>query len=69
MVQATRDQLGDLHAGLAPFGAVQSIRFLGVGNQSEDVYVVKQERGEVHHWRIAPDSKGTICMALVSPGL
>jgi hypothetical protein len=69
LAQATRDQIGRLHAELAPLGAVQSIRFLGVGNNGADVYIVKQESGEVHHWRIALDSKGTIWFALVSPGL
>jgi Domain of unknown function (DUF3471) len=66
---ATRDQLRDLHADLAQSGLIQSIRFLGVGNQGEDVYAVKHERGEVRHWRIALDSNGTISMVRVSLGL
>ena len=67
--EATRDRLKDWHADLAPLGAVQSIRFLGVGGQGEDVFVVQQERGEVRHWRIALDSKGRVCLAWVSVGL
>jgi hypothetical protein len=35
---ATRDQLRDLHADLAQLGLIQSIRFLRVANQGEDVY-------------------------------
>ena len=50
-------------------GPGQSIRFLGVGNQNEDVYVAKQERGEVRHWRIVLDSDEKISMARVSSGL
>jgi hypothetical protein len=69
LAEVTRNQLERLDADLAPLGLVLSIRFLGVGNQCEDVYVVKQERGEVHHWRIVVDSKGTIRMARVSAGL
>jgi hypothetical protein len=67
--EATRNQLKNWHADLAPLGAVQSIRFLGVGGQGEDVFVVQQERGEVRHWRIALDSNGTIYLAWVSTGL
>lgn len=66
---ATRDQFRDLHADLAQLGLIQSIRFLGVSNQGEDVYVVKHERGEVRHWRIALDSNGTVSMLRVSSGL
>jgi hypothetical protein len=62
IVEATRDQLEDLHADLGPLDSVQSIRFLGVGRQGEDVYIVKHERGDTRHWRIALDSKGMIVM-------
>lgn len=68
LLEATREQLAHLNADLAPLGSIQSIRFLGVGNHGEDVYVVSQERG-VRHWRIGLDSKETISMAWVSPGL
>lgn len=68
LAQATRDQWPDLQSGVAQLGPVQSIQFLGVGRQGEDVYIVKQEHGAAH-WRIALDSSGTISMAVVSPGL
>jgi hypothetical protein len=64
---ATRDQLRDLQSGAIGLDPVNSI--LGVGNQGEDVYVVKQERGEVRHRLIALDSDGKISMARVSSGL
>jgi beta-glucosidase-like glycosyl hydrolase len=69
LAEVTRDQLDNLHAELAPLGSVQSIRFLGVGNQGADVYIAIHESGNARHWRIALDSKGMIVMALVTPGL
>jgi bla regulator protein blaR1 len=67
LAAATREQLPRLQPGLARLGAVQSVQFLGVGAQGEDVYTVKHEHGATH-WRIALDSKGTISTALVTPG-
>jgi hypothetical protein len=67
LAEATRHQLANLHRGHEELGAVQSVKFLGVGGQGEDVYTVKHENG-ASHWRIALDSKGTISTAWVSPG-
>ncbi len=67
LAEATRQQLPNLQSGLAELRAVQSIRFLGVGTQGEDVYSVRHENG-ASHWRIALDSKGTISTAWVTPG-
>jgi len=65
--EATRYQLPTLQAGLAETGAVQSVRFLGVGAQGEDVYTVRHENGAAH-WRIALDSNGKISTAWVTAG-
>jgi hypothetical protein len=67
LAEATRQQLPNLQPWLAELRAVQSVRFLGVGAQGEDVYSVKHEGG-ASHWRIALDSKGTISTAWVTPG-
>lgn len=67
LAQATRQQLPSLQSGLAELGAVQSVTFLGVGAQGEDVYSVKHENG-ASHWRIGLDSNGTISTAWVTPG-
>jgi hypothetical protein len=67
LAEATRQQLPNLQSGLAELRTVQSIRFLGVGAQGEDVYSVRHENG-ASHWRIALDSKGTISTAWVTPG-
>lgn len=67
MAEATRHQLPDLQPGLATSGAVQSIKFLGVGLTGEDAYSVRHENG-ASHWRIALDSQGKISTAWVTPG-
>jgi hypothetical protein len=67
LAEATRQQLPNLQSGLVELRAVQSVRFLGVGAQGEDVYSVRHENG-ASHWRIALDSKGTISTAWVTPG-
>jgi beta-lactamase regulating signal transducer with metallopeptidase domain len=56
-----------LQAVIAPLGAVQSVRYLGVDNQGVDVYTVEQEHG-VSHWRVGWDSKGLISGVMVTPG-
>jgi hypothetical protein len=48
LAEATRQQLPVLHPGLAELRAVESIRFLGVGPQGEDVYTVRHENGASH---------------------
>jgi hypothetical protein len=67
LAEATRRQLPNLQPGHEELGAVQSVTFLGVGRQGEDVYTVRHENG-ASHWRIALDSKGVISTAWVSPG-
>jgi Glyoxalase superfamily protein/Domain of unknown function (DUF3471) len=67
LAEATRHQLPNLQSCLAELSAVQSVRFLGVGTQGEDVYTVRHENG-ASHWRIALDSKGKISTAWVTPG-
>jgi len=67
LAEATRQQLPNLQPGLAELRAVETIRFLGVGAQGEDVYTVKHENGAAH-WRITLDSKGMIVTAWVTPG-
>jgi hypothetical protein len=68
LAEATRRQLPKLQSSLAQLGAVQSVQFLGVGPQGEDVFIVKHEHGAMH-WQIALDAKGTISTALVRSGL
>jgi Glyoxalase superfamily protein/Domain of unknown function (DUF3471) len=67
LADATRHQLPNLRSGHEELGALQSVTFLGVGRQGEDVYTVRHENG-ASHWRIALDSKGTIATAWVTPG-
>ena len=67
LAEATRRQLPNLQLGLAEVGAIQSVRFLGVGPQGEDVYTVRHDNG-ASHWRIALDSKRKISTAWVTPG-
>jgi hypothetical protein len=67
VAKATRDQLAALRPNLERWGAIKSIKFLGVGAQGEDVYTVWQENGS-SHWRIALDPKGVIVTARVAPG-
>jgi hypothetical protein len=67
LAEATRRQLPNLQSGHEELGAVQSVAFLGVGRQGDDVYTVRHENG-ASHWRIALDSKGTIMTAWVTPG-
>lgn len=66
LAAATRKQMQWLQP-LADLGSIQSIRFLGVGEQGEDVYSVRQDNGATH-WRIALDDKGIISTAWVTPG-
>jgi hypothetical protein len=67
LAQATRQQLPNLQSGMSELRAVQSVAFLGVGAQGEDVYSVRHENG-ASHWRIALDAGGTISTAWVTPG-
>jgi len=67
LAEATRQQLPHLQPGLAELRTVESVKFLGVGAQGEDVYSVRHENGATH-WRIALDLRGAISTAWVTPG-
>lgn len=67
LAEATREQLVHLQPGLARFGAVDGIKFVGVSPQGEDVYSVRHANG-ASHWRIALDTNGIIASAWVTPG-
>jgi beta-lactamase regulating signal transducer with metallopeptidase domain len=60
----TREQLARLHDGVGGLGAVQSITFVRVGGQGQDIYLVKQKDGATM-WQIAM-AGGKIAGALVS---
>ncbi|MGH8317430.1 MAG: hypothetical protein ACREUL_05555 [Steroidobacteraceae bacterium] len=59
-----RQQMRRLHTQTAFLGAVQSIEFLGVGNQGWDVYDVQHKRGR-SRVRIVLRSDGLISGALI----
>ncbi len=51
MADVVRTQLSALHDGVGPLGPVQSITFIRVGEQGQDIYLVKQRSGATT-WRI-----------------
>jgi bla regulator protein blaR1 len=67
LANVTRQQLPQLQAGMAQLGAVQSVKFSGVGSQGWDIYDVRQEHGS-SQWRIALGADGIIMGALVTSG-
>ena len=67
LADATRQQLPNLQATHQDLGAIESIQFLGVSRQGEDVYTVRHDNG-ASHWKIALDSRGIISSAWVTPG-
>jgi len=67
LADATRKQLPVLQPGLAQLGPIESIEFLGVGAQGQDVYSVWHQDG-ASHWQIMLDGDGTIISAFVTPG-
>ncbi|MDD1527535.1 hypothetical protein C7U92_17155 [Bradyrhizobium sp. WBOS7] len=56
-----------LQPGLAELGPIESIEFLGVGPQGQDVYSVWHQGG-ASHWQIMLDRDATIISAFVTPG-
>jgi CubicO group peptidase (beta-lactamase class C family) len=66
LAAATRQQLPDLQSGLVTLGALQSVRFKGVGPGGADIYQVKFEKGSIDYriW-LSPD--GEIESANVRP--
>jgi bla regulator protein blaR1 len=67
LADATREQLPRLKAGLDQLGPLESLRFIGVGNQGWDVYLARHERGS-SIWRLVLSDEGTIGGALVNSG-
>jgi beta-lactamase regulating signal transducer with metallopeptidase domain len=68
LAEATRRQLPQLRAIAGQFGAIKSVKFLGVGNQGWDTYEVQHEHG-MSTWRIVISANGTIygVLAQVNP--
>lgn len=64
---ATREQLPRLREGLNRAGPVESVKFVGVGNQGWDIYQVTHESG-ASIWRIHLTDSGIIDGALLSMG-
>ncbi len=58
LANATRQQLPQLQSTIAGLGAVQSVKFTGVGPGGADIYQVKFEKGSLEYriW-LAPDGK------------
>jgi CubicO group peptidase (beta-lactamase class C family) len=59
MANITRQQLPQLTATITGLGAVQSIKFKGVGPAGADIYEVKFENGATE-WRISLDADGKV---------
>lgn len=66
IADAFRKQATNL-SKLAEYGAIRTIRFIGVSDDGSDTYAVMQEKGATH-WRIALDEKGLVINAMVLPG-
>jgi len=67
LASATRQQLPKIQTLLATLGAVQTIKFEGVGNQGWDLYVVQHEHG-TSQVRILMNPNGIMAGALISAG-
>jgi hypothetical protein len=67
LANATRQQLPQLQSMIAGLGALQSVKFTGVGSGGADIYQVKFEKGSLEYriW-LAPDGK--VESAGVRPG-
>jgi len=62
LAEATRQQLPQIKAVIVQLGAVESVKFTGVGPAGADIYVVKFEHGSTE-WRITLDPDGKIASA------
>jgi len=67
LADAVRKQLPQMQSANAVLGPVVSIKFMGVGNQGWDIYLLTHEHG-ASQVRIALDSNGIIIGALSSMG-
>ncbi|MFM0730504.1 M56 family metallopeptidase [Paraburkholderia sediminicola] len=65
--EATREQLPGLKEGLNRLGPVESVRFMGVGNQGWDIYQVTHDSGS-STWRIHLGNNGIVDGLLVQAG-
>ena len=65
--QAPREQLPRLKEDLNRIGPVESVRFVGVGNQGWDIYQVTHDSGS-STWRIHLAGNGVIDGLLVQVG-
>lgn len=65
--EANREQLPKIKDGLNRAGPIESVRFLGVGNQGWDIYQVTHDSGS-STWRVHLSSAGIVDGALVSLG-
>jgi hypothetical protein len=65
--EATRKQLPDLKESLNRMGPVESVQFVGVGNQGWDIYQVTHESGSTI-WRIHLAQNGIIDGLLLQSG-
>ncbi|WP_367190388.1 hypothetical protein [Burkholderia sp. Ed8] len=65
--EATREQMPRLKEDMNRIGAIESVRFVGVGNQGWDIYQVTHELGS-STWRIHLADNGIIDGLLVQVG-
>lgn len=65
MAKATKEQWAGLHGGAIALGAVQSVKFDGIGDDGWDLYEVKHENGR-SDWRIVTSDDGIITGAWVT---
>lgn len=68
LAAATQKQLPAMQASFAKLGAIESVKFIGVGNQGWDSYVVRMQNGALQ-CRILMMDSGLIDAMFCSPGL
>jgi serine-type D-Ala-D-Ala carboxypeptidase/endopeptidase len=66
LADATRQQLPQIKALIAQLGALESVKFTGVGPGGADIYDVKFEHGSTE-WRIMLDPDGKLATILFRP--
>ena len=62
LAKLIREQLPEIQAELAALGALQTVSFVEVGRQGEDVYALKFSKAELL-WSLLLDDEGKIVMA------
>lgn len=68
LAAATQKQLPAMQADFLKLGAIESVKFIGVGNQGWDSYVVRLQNGALQ-CRILMADSGLIDAMFCSPGL